>query len=221
MARILVIDADAQVRRFLLVTLKAHGYEATGAQSTAEGMRSVASQSFHLVVVDPREGVMTLNAIREESDVPIVVVSAGNEESLKVEALDHGARDYIVKPFGTAELMARVRAALRHKPKICGDDILHVGPLTIDIPNRLVLKHGEPVRLSRREFDLLAALAASPDHVLSHRAISEAAWGPERAADVGYLRVFMGQLRKKLEDTPSHPRIIVSEPGIGYRLKMR
>jgi two-component system KDP operon response regulator KdpE len=223
MARILVIDVDDRIRKFLGITLGASGHEVMPAGTAAAGLATCRDDPPDLVLLDlalpDLDGLDLITAIRRCGDLPIVVVSARADETAKVEALERGADDYVVKPFGVAELMARVRAALRHKPAAAGAHVLRIGDLVIDLGRRLVSTDAVPVRLSRTEFDLLAALAAQPDHVLSHHALLEKAWGGARADDTDYLRVFIYQLRRKLEKDPAHPRLILTEPGIGYRLR--
>jgi two-component system KDP operon response regulator KdpE len=151
--------------------------------------------------------------------VPIIVLSVRAAEMDKVEALDRGADDYVPKPFGIGELMARVRAALRQHPTDAKTDSLRVGDIHFDFARRVVTKAGAEVHLSKREYELLRALAAKPDHVLTHREILLAVWGPAHVEDTAYLRVYVNQLRQKLETDPGVPRLIVTEPGVGYRFR--
>lgn len=224
MARVLIVDADPQIRRFLGVSLGTCGHRVVEADSVAAGLRLGLGHKFDLIILEPgladMNGQEAITAIRRRSTVPIIVLSACADEANKVEALDRGANDYVVKPFGIGELMARVRAALRPIPRAAArPGIVMAGDLRIDLDQRRVSRDGRDIHLTRREFDLLKTLAASPDHVLSHQALLKAVWKTVRGDGVSYLRVYISQLREKLEPIPSHPTLIVTEPGAGYRLK--
>ena len=160
-----------------------------------------------------------ISAVREGSDVPIIVLSVRSHELDKVEALDRGANDYVTKPFGVAELMARVRAVLRQRGPRDEGAVMEIGALRIDLLRRVVSRAGEELRLSRKEWELLEVFARAPDHVLTHREILKRVWGPAHVEDTAYLRVYVNQLRQKLEPDPSQPTVLVTEPGVGYRLK--
>ena len=219
---VLVVEDDLALQRSLLVTLKAVDYVAVGAASLAEARRMRAHYRPNIVLLDlglpDGDGVSFISEIRAEDLTPIVVLTARDGEALKVRALDAGADDYVTKPFGLDELLARLRAALRHGVQAGGSaPIVRTGPLEIDLAAQVVRRNGQEVDLSPKEFALLALLAAHLGKVVRHRDLLKAVWGSERA-DVQYLRVYVGQLRAKLENEPSRPRLFVSDPGVGYRL---
>jgi two-component system KDP operon response regulator KdpE len=223
MGRILVVDDEPQIRKFLRISLGANGHEVIEAETAGQGLELSRTRKVDLVILDlglpDDDGQEIISAIRETSKVPIIVLSVRSQEVDKVEALDRGADDYIVKPFGIAELMARVRAALRQKTETPeNQDILTIGGLHLDFERRVVSRDGEEVHLSKREYELLHFLAATPDHVLTHKLILKAVWGPAHVEDTAYLRVYINQLRQKLETDPTAPRLILTEPGVGYRL---
>ncbi|MEO5337295.1 MAG: response regulator [Magnetospirillum sp. WYHS-4] len=222
--RILVIDDEPQIRKFLRISLAANGYDVLEAETGAAGIRGARDQAPDLVILDlglpDLDGQEVITAVREFSALPIIVLSVRAGESDKVEALDRGANDYVVKPFGIAELMARVRASLRPHAERGAADMLDLGPIRIDIGRRLVLRGGEEIRLSKKEWDLLVFLAGRPDRVLTHRLILREVWGPAHVEDTAYLRVYINQLRQKLEPDPAQPTLILTDPGVGYRLKV-
>ena len=220
--RILVIDDEAQIHRFLGPALDAAGYEPVRADTGAEGLREMARKPPDAVVLDlglpDMDGKTALAQARAFYDGPILILSARDRELEKIEALDIGADDYLEKPFGVGELLARLRVALRHRLQREGSPpIIRSGGLEIDLVKRLVSRNGDPVRLSPKEYDLLAKLAEGGGKVLTHRQLLTAVWGPANAEDVQYLRVFVGQLRQKLEEDAAHPRVILTELGVGYR----
>jgi len=223
--RILVVDDEPQIRKFLRISLGANGYEVTEAENGREGIERATADKADLVILDlglpDIDGQEVISSIRRTSAVPIIVLSVRAHEMDKVEALDRGADDYMAKPFGIGELMARVRAALRqHRSNATGDaEALQVGDLNFDFARRLVTRGGAEIHLSKREYELLRFLASKPDHVLTHREILEAIWGPAHTEDTAYLRVYVNQLRQKLETDPAAPNLIVTEPGVGYRLR--
>lgn len=222
--RILVIDDEPQIRKFMRISLAANGHEVIEAETAAQGIEAAASQQPDLLILDlglpDLDGQEVISAVRERSDVPIIILSVRANELDKVEALDRGANDYIVKPFGVAELMARVRAVLRQRgAKGAASEVLDIGPVQIDLARRIVTRGGEEVHLSKREWGLLAFLASHPDHVLTHKQILKEVWGPAHADDTAYLRVYVNQLRQKLEADPATPTLIVTDAGVGYRLK--
>ncbi|HLN23953.1 MAG TPA: response regulator transcription factor [Patescibacteria group bacterium] len=223
MSRILVIDDEPQIRKFLRISLGANGYEVVEAPTAGEGVTLCASGHPDLVILDlglpDMDGQEVITAVRATSAVPIIVLSVRASEADKVESLDRGADDFMVKPFGIGELMARVRAALRQKGDGASAELLQTGSLRMDFTRRIITKAGQEVRLSKKEYDLLQYLAATPDHVLTHRQILKAVWGPAHVEDTAYLRVYINQLRQKLEDNPASPTLLVTEPGVGYRLK--
>lgn len=223
MSRILVVDDEAPIRRFLRISLGANGHQVAEAENGAEALSLVRADPPDLVILDlglpDMDGQEVVSAIREISPVPILILSVRAGEADKVEALDRGAEDYVAKPFGIAELMARVRVALRRAPLAATSSIIQAGPVAIDPDRRIVTRDGAELRLSRREQDLLFALARQADHVLTHRQILREVWGPAHVEDTAYLRVYIGQLRHKLEENPAEPLLIVTEPGVGYRLR--
>ena len=220
--RILVVDDEPQLTRVLLRSLTSKGYEVRIA-----GDGEFALQTFHdwtpsLVLTDlampNMSGLELCRRLREISEVPIVVLSVRGEEKLKVEALDAGADDYITKPFGMDELLARIRAALRRQPATDGPNcILEAGAFRIDLDAHLATRAGEELRLTPKEFDLLTHLVRNAGKVLTHRALLGADWGGDSTEQHEYLRVFIGQLRKKIEPDPGEPRYILTEPWVGYR----
>ncbi len=221
--RILVIDDEPQIHRFLGPALDAAGYEPVRADDAAAGLREIARKPPDAVVLDlglpDMDGKEALAKARAFYDGPVIILSARDRETEKIDALDSGADDYVEKPFGVGELMARLRVALRHRIERQGAGPTIVrGAVEIDLVNRRVSRNGGLVKLSPKEYDLLACLAGGNGRVLTHRQILTAVWGPAHEQDVQYLRVFIGQLRQKLEDDPSAPRLIETEPGVGYRL---
>jgi two-component system KDP operon response regulator KdpE len=223
MTRILVIDDEPHIRKFLRISLGANGYQVIEAENGRKGVDAAVSGAPDLVILDlglpDLDGQEVISAIRKQSAVPIIVLSVRAQEMDKVEALDRGADDYVPKPFGIGELMARIRAALRPARQGSAADALTIGDLHLDFARHVVTRGGVELRLSKREYELLRVLASKPDHVLTHAEILKAVWGPAHAEDTAYLRVFINQLRQKLEADPAAPRLIVTEPGVGYRLK--
>lgn len=222
-AHLLVIDDEPQIRRFLGISLTANGYRVSEADGATSGITAARDLKPDLVVLDlglpDGDGQDVISAIRSFSDCPILILSVRADEFDKVEALDRGANDYMVKPFGIAELMARLRALLRSRSPGPSNDTLSLGPVSLSMTRRVIRRDGEEIHLSKREWDLLACLAAAPDHVLTHRHLLRSVWGPAHVEDTAYLRVYIGQLRQKLEEDPANPRFLLTEPGIGYRLK--
>ncbi|MGE5478167.1 MAG: response regulator [Bacteroidales bacterium] len=222
--RILVVDDEPQIRKFLRISLGANGYEVVEAETGSAGIEVARAQAPDLLVLDlglpDLDGQEVISAVREFSAVPIIILSVRADEFDKVEALDRGANDYVVKPFGIAELMARVRAVLRSRAPQEAEDVLVAGPVTIDLGRRVVTKGGAEIHLSKKEWDLLAFMARRPDHVLTHRQILKEVWGPAHVDDTAYLRVYINQLRQKVETNPGQPSLIVTDPGVGYRLKV-
>jgi two-component system KDP operon response regulator KdpE len=221
--RVLVIDDEPQIHRFLRAALQADGFEPLRADTGAEGLREIARAAPDAVVLDlglpDMDGREVLIKAREFYDEPIIILSARDRETEKIEALDLGANDYVEKPFGVGELLARLRAALRQRSHAAEPPpaVIKTGPLIIDFPRRLVTRRDEIVHLSPKEYDLLARLAVNAGKVMQHRDLLIAVWGPAHVDDTQYLRVFIGQLRQKIEDDPTQPQIILTEPGIGYR----
>lgn len=221
--RVLVVDDEPAIHRFMTPALIANGYEALRADTAAEALRMVANLRPDIVILDlglpDGDGKDVIRALRAWSDVPIVVLSARDREIEKIEALDQGADDFVNKPFGMGELMARIRAALRHRMREKGETpLLRLGEVEIDIPRHKVTRGAEEIRLTPREFDLLAFLVRHAGKVLTHRHILREVWGPAHERDTHYLRVYVGQLRTKIEADPSNPALILTEPGVGYRV---
>jgi two-component system, OmpR family, KDP operon response regulator KdpE len=220
--RVLVIDDEPQIHRFLGPALEAAGYEPVRAGTAAEGLAVIAKRPPDAVVLDlglpDMDGKQALVRARAFYEGPIVILSARDMEMEKIEALDLGADDYVEKPFHVGELLARLRVAMRHALNRAGAPaLIRAGDIEVDLVKRLVSRAGEAVRLSPREYDLLACLAVGGGKVLTHRQLLTAIWGPANVEDVQYLRVFVGHLRQKLEADPASPRYIVTEPGVGYR----
>src|SRR5262245_47196707 len=221
-SRVLVVDDEPQITRVLKTVLSSQGYQVRTAAEGESALSSLNEWHPELVITDlymPRmNGVELCRRIRAVSAVPIIVLSVKGEERTKVEALDSGADDYVTKPFGTDELLARVRAALRRRGAPAEEvSSFDVGDFRIDLNARRVHIRGNEVRLTPKEFDLFVYLARHPNRVLTHRTLLEAVWGEASQEQPEYLRVFMGQLRKKLEADPSNPKYLVTEPWVGYR----
>ncbi len=221
--RILVIDDEPQIHRFLGPAMEAAGYDYVRAEDGAAGLKEIARRAPDAVVLDlglpDLDGRAVLDRARAFYKGPIVILSARDKETEKIDALDAGADDYVQKPFGVGELLARLRVALRHALTSGGAPVrVAAHGVEIDLERRLVTRGGEPARLSPREYDLLAQLAAAGGKVMTHRQLLTAVWGPAHDEDVQYLRVFVAQLRQKLEADPGEPRLILTEPGVGYRL---
>ena len=221
LGRILVIDDEAQIHRFLKPALEAAGYEVERAETAAEGLRLAAGRAPDAVLLDlglpDMDGQEVLQRLRAFSEVPVLVLSAREREAEKIAALDGGADDYLEKPFGVGELLARLRACLRRRLTQQGaQPVFTAGPLSVDLLKHEVRVGGALMVLSRREFDLLAMLARNPGRVMTHRQLLVAVWGPAHVEDVQYLRVYIGQLRHKLGEAAD---LITTEPGIGYRLR--
>ena len=221
-ATILIVEDDASLRRSLEMTLKAAGYVAVGVGTLSEARRMRAHYKPHAILLDlglpDGDGLGFISAVRADDLTPIVVLTARDTEALKVRALDEGADDYVTKPFGLEELLARLRAALRHAVQAVGSaPVVRTGPLEIDLAARVVRRDGREVELSPKEFEILALLALRLGKVVRHQEMLKAVWGSERA-DIQYLRVYVGQLRTKLEENSSRPVLFVSDPGVGYRL---
>jgi len=222
---ILVVDDEAQITRVLKTSLSAQGY---GIRTASDGMQALLEMktwSPDLVITDLRmpnmDGLELCRQIRNESHIPIIVLSVKGEEAIKVEALDAGADDYVTKPFSINELLARVRAALRRTTidEQSEAPVIDAGDFHIDIPARRVEVRNQEVRLTPKEFDVLVYLARHPDRVITHRALLAAVWGPNSLEQTEYLRVCIGHLRKKLEPDEAVPRYIVTEPWVGYRFE--
>lgn len=224
-ARVLIVDDDAQIRRVLRTTLVVQGYQVADASSGGEALQVLDKQRFDLVILDMNmpgmTGVETCQRIRALSDVAIVMLTVRDSETDKVMALDAGADDYITKPFSMSELLARARAALRRLPNnpTGTPQLIRAGEVEIDLATRRVRVREKTVRLTPKEFDLLRYLALQRDVPVPHMRLLQAIWGPEYGDEVEYLRVFINQLRKKIEVDPASPRILITEPWLGYRFQ--
>ncbi|WP_174301352.1 response regulator [Caulobacter sp. S45] len=220
--RILVIDDEPQIHRFLGPALEANGFEVISAATGAEGLAAIAMRPPDAVVLDlglpDMDGQDVLVKAREIYPGPIVILSARDREAEKIKALDNDADDYVEKPFGVGELLARLRAALRNRIIRSGaTPVVRVGDIQIDLVKRLVTRAGEFVKLSPREYALLSELVLGGGKVMTHSHLLKAVWGDDQSEEVQYLRVFVGHLRQKLEADPSQPRIILTVPAVGYR----
>jgi len=221
--RVLVVDDESQIRRFLRVTLGAQGYEVLEAENGRQAITKAASERPDLMVLDlglpDEDGLQVIRNLREWSDIPVIVLSVRDKETDKVAALDHGADDYVTKPFGMAELLARIRAALRHRLQAeTPQPVYRAGELTVDLARRKVSVGAREVRLTRKEYEILRVMITHAGKVLTHQQLLRAVWGPAYLTETHYLRVYMGQLRQKIEADPTQPRYLLTEPGVGYRL---
>ncbi|HEY3443660.1 MAG TPA: response regulator transcription factor [Paludibaculum sp.] len=222
--RILVVDDEPQIRRVLRVSLTAQGYEVFDAKTGEEALDSIRAQRFDLLLLDVNMpgmgGLETCREIRKTSEVAIIMLTVRNSEADKVASLDAGADDYITKPFGTPELMARIRAALRRLPVLQSGEgeLLRLEGVDVNMATRRVSAGGKESRLTPKEFDLLHYLVANANTTIPHAKLLQAVWGPDYGDQVEYLRVFINQLRKKIEIDPSNPRHLMTEPWVGYRL---
>ncbi len=222
---ILVVDDEPPILRFLRASLVAAGHRVVTAEDAEGALAAVADEKPDVVILDlglpDRSGFDVISEVRKNSATPIIILSARSDERSKVEALDLGADDYIGKPFGIAELTARIRAALRHRYQSQGETPAFVsGDLTVDLVRRQVTRAGHEVKLSPKEFELLRHLVAHAGKVLTHRHLLREVWGPAHAEEVQYLRVFIRGLRHKLEADPTRPTHILTELGVGYRLQL-
>ena len=219
---VLIVEDEADIRRFVRMALQGEGLVVHEADTLARGLIEAGTRRPNLIVLDlglpDGDGVDLIRDLRTWSEVPIIVLSARSAEAAKILALDTGADDYLVKPFGTGELLARVRAQFRRSMKSAeGASIVNFGDVHVDMERRVVTRAGMPVHLTPLEYRLLVHLCTHPDRVLTHLHLLKAVWGPAHAADTQYLRVFMGGLRKKIEADPSQPSHLITETGIGYR----
>ena len=222
--RVLVVDDEPQIRRVIRTLLASNGYEVSEVRSGEEALLKVREERFDLILLDVNMpgmgGARTCRELRAGSEVAIIMLTVRDGEKDKVEALDAGADDYVTKPFSSPELLARMRAALRRMP-LAPDSALRVLPLgdmEVDFSTRRVRSGTQELRLTPKEFDLLRYLAAHANKAVSHRELLQAVWGPDYGEQVEYLRVFVNQLRKKIEPEPSKPRYLLTEPWVGYRL---
>jgi two-component system KDP operon response regulator KdpE len=221
--KILVVDDDPQIRRVMKATLVGHGYEVIEARSGEEALEKLSGEMPNLVLLDMNMpgigGLETCRSLRQGSDIPVIILTVRNSEKDKVAALDAGADDYVTKPFGIEELLARIRAALRRSPSSpeSGPRGFSSPDLEIDFETRRVRARGADVRLTPKEFELLRHLVANAGKPVTHRELLQAVWGPDHGDEPEYLRVFINQVRKKIEPEPAKPRYILTEPWVGYR----
>lgn len=224
-ARILLVEDEPDIRRFVRMTLQTQGHEVFESVSLARALIDAGSCRPELAIVDlglpDGDGVELIRALRTWSTAPVIVLSARSAEGDKIAALDAGADDYLVKPFGAGELLARVRAQLRRQAQAAaaGDPVLRFGTVSVDLARRVVQCDGQPLHLTPIEYRLLTHLAAQPDRVVTHQQLLKAVWGPGHAEDTHYVRVHMANLRKKVEADPSMPRHLLTEAGVGYRFR--
>jgi two-component system KDP operon response regulator KdpE len=226
---VLVVEDERPIRRFVVAALEVKGYRVAEAASLAEARARAASEPPDLVVLDlglpDGDGLELVDWLREWSSAPVIVLSARGREEEKVAALDRGADDYLTKPFGIGELLARLRVAARNRARLASSPaepaVFRVGDLSLDLAAHRVALGETPVHVTRLEFKLLAALARHAGKVLTHKQILEAVWGPRHGGDARYVRVFVATLRRKLEAEPSRPRYLLTEQGVGYRLAAR
>jgi two-component system KDP operon response regulator KdpE len=223
---ILVVEDDSQIRRFLRAILTSEGYQLIEATTAQEGIKQVGLRHPDLIILDlilpDRDGLEVTRELREWTSIPIIVLTARSQENDKVAALDMGADDYLTKPFGINELLARLRVALRHAIRAVqgsDDPVFSVGDLRVDLAYRQVYVGGQEVHLTPIEYQLLSMLVKHAGKVVTRRQLLHDVWGPEYVDESHYLRIYMGQLRHKLEADPTRPRYLITEPGVGYRLK--
>lgn len=218
---ILIVDDEIQIRRLLEISLKSNGYETLFASSGREGLTAAANYHPSLIILDlglpDIDGIELLRQLREWFEKPIIVLSVRNSEEDIVSALDKGANDYLTKPFRTGELLARIRSAIRIRTEKDDNNVLEFGSLSVDLANHVVRKDKEIIKLTVTEFSLLSLLAKNQGRVVTHQFLLKEIWGYSYLEQTQYLRVFIGQLRKKIEDDPSKPALLITESGIGYR----
>ncbi|TGE35134.1 response regulator [Desulfosporosinus fructosivorans] len=220
--RILIIDDETQIRRFLRVTLTSHGYSVKDVGTGKAGLNLITKFCPDLVILDlglpDIDGLDVLCQLREWSKVPIIILSVKDQESVKMTALDSGADDYVTKPFAMGELLARIRAAMRRIVGVDEQPVMNFEDLTLDLLHRRVTRDDNEIKLTLTEYELLKILAINAGKVMTHNYLLRTIWGPSSEKEVQYLRVYIGQIRRKLERDPSRPRHIITEPGVGYRL---
>jgi len=220
--QVLVIDDETPIRRFLRITLEANGYRVHEAGNGEDGLAKAGLLRPDVIILDmglpDMDGLDILRRIREWTKTPVIILSVRDTDESKVSSLDAGADDYLTKPFSTEELMARIRAAIRHTTPGEEFQVFQTGELFVDITRRLVSVSGNPVKLTPTEYALLRLLSQHAGKVLTHKQILREVWGPEYESETHYLRVYFAQLRQKIESDPARPKIIVTEPGVGYRL---
>jgi two-component system KDP operon response regulator KdpE len=221
---ILVIDDEIQIRRLLKITLENSGYSVYEAENAKKGLQELVNSRASLVFLDlglpDEDGLVLLKKIREFSDIPVIILSVRNAEDDIISALDSGADDYITKPFNTGELLARIRACLRHSRPEQKDPVFVNGNITVDFSARNVKKKKREIKLTSTEFSILSLFIRNAGRVLTHNYFLKEIWGKPYSEETQYLRVYVAQLRKKLEDNPSRPEMFITESGVGYRMKI-
>ncbi|GBG58157.1 DNA-binding response regulator [Sporomusaceae bacterium FL31] len=221
-ARILIIEDESQIRKLLKVSLSAHGYDLEEAVNGKDGVNRAATFKPDLLIIDlglpDIDGKEVVKQIREWSETPIIILTARDQEQEKIEALDSGADDYITKPFGVGELLARMRVCLRHAATAEQQPILACGSLVVDLQQRRVTVEGHEVKLTPTEYEIIKMMMQHAGKVITHKQLLKAVWGSAYQQDTHYIRVYIGQLRRKIEQNPTQPRYIITESGIGYRL---
>jgi two-component system, OmpR family, KDP operon response regulator KdpE len=219
--RILIVDDDPQLLRALRINLTARGYQVATASTGADGLAAASRNPPDVVIVDlglpDMDGVVVVEGLRGWTSAPIIILSARHTEHTKIDALDAGADDYVTKPFGMGELLARLRAALRRAAPVGQAPVVRTGAFVIDLAAKRVTKDGAEIRLTPTEWHLLEVLVRNPDHLVTQRQLLQEVWGPAYQTETNYLRVHLANLRHKLEPDPTRPRYLVTEPGIGYR----
>lgn len=222
--RVLVVDDEAQIRRFLKISLEASGYQPYETETGQDAIVKVAQLRPDLVILDmglpDLDGLDVLKRLREWTKIPVIILSVRDSDREKVAALDAGADDYVTKPFSMDELMARLRVAQRHAAPEPGEEVFTCQHLQVDLSRRIVTVHGEAVKLTPTEYALLRLMIQHAGKVLTHRQILREVWGVEYINETHYLRVYFAQLRQKIEDDPAMPKLILTEPGVGYRLSV-
>ena len=223
--RVLVIDDEPQIRKLLKVSLGAHGYDVHESMSGMDSVVQAADIKPDLVILDlglpDIDGKEVVRRLREGSDVPILILTARDQEKEKIDALDAGADDYITKPFSMGELLARMRVSVRRSAHVGEDPVIQCGDLSIDLAQRRVMVDAQEIKLTPTEYDIIKILAQNAGKVLTHRQLLKAVWGDTYSDDTHYIRVYIGQLRRKIEPNPTQPRYIITESGVGYRLMTR
>ncbi len=220
---ILIIDDEVQIRRLIEITLSANGYRIFSASTGTEGIQKAVTHTPVLILLDlglpDADGIEILQKLREWYHKSIIILSVRSSEDDIVKALDNGANDYLTKPFRTGELLARIRASIRQNQGTAGNSVLVFGSLEVDLANHFARKNNEIIKLTSTEFSLLAILSRNEGRVLTHQYILKEVWGIGYIEQTQYLRVFVAQLRKKIEDDPAHPQLLITESGIGYRFR--
>ncbi len=223
--RVLVIDDEPQIRKLLKVSLAAHGYDVYEATSGADAVIQAVNIKPDLIILDlglpDMDGKEVVRRLREWSDIPILILTVRDQEKEKIDALDSGADDYITKPFSIGELLARIRVSMRRSAHTEDEPVIHCGDLSIDLAQRRVTVNAQEIKLTPTEYDILKILAQNSGKVLTHRQLLKAVWGNTYSEDTHYIRVYIGQLRRKIETNPTQPKYIITESGVGYRLMTR